>query len=171
MAKTRPPPASCFLKLQDLAALVGDQQEKVDKVAENINYSVGATKAAAEQIHYASHGMCVPLHESFGVGAGGLGWGRTSGNRNKATNVTDDSSRYSKSQFQRNGSHRIGESFSWSMPFETLQDDFRSVQKDVFQFGREIVEDISENLDYPNTIISATGLQCSAFECPTGGRR
>ena len=137
-------------------------------MAENINYSVGATKAGAEQVYYASHGMCAPLPETLGGGGeNGLGWAGVGGKNDKASK--SNSLPDNKFSAQRSASQRQAETFDWSTPFETLQDDFRSVQKDVFQFGREIVEDISLNLDNPNNIISVQNLQCTNFQCPTSG--
>jgi hypothetical protein len=42
---------------------------------------------------------------------------------------------------------RVGEEFKWTMPFETISDDMRASAQDVFKFGRDILEDIQENVE------------------------
>ena len=57
-------------------------------------------------------------------------------------------------------SNRGKEEFKWSIPFETLGDDIRAVQNDVFQFGRDFMEDIQD------TIVQGRLSGCSQnFDC------
>jgi hypothetical protein len=41
---------------------------------------------------------------------------------------------------------RVGEEFQWSMPFETLGGDMLAVHQDVMRFGRNLMEDLQENV-------------------------
>ena len=118
-------------------------------MADQINYSRGATMAGAEQVYSARHGMCAPLPVSLG--------GSLSDPNFPNAQMTRTAREETANTFG------IGETFSWSTPFETLHDDFRSVQKDVLEFGREMIQDLSENLDNPNM-----SLQCAALECTAG---
>lgn len=43
--------------------------------------------------------------------------------------------------------YRVDEHFSWTMPFETIQDDLRSVHMDVMKLGKELVEDFQQNVN------------------------
>ena len=117
-------------------------------MAERVNYSRGATFAGAEQVFAARHGMCAPLPVSLG------------GTLSDPNFPNAQTTRTAREETAK--TFRVGESFSWSMPFETLHDDFRSVRNDVLEFGREVILDLQESLDNPNI-----GFQCTNLACAT----
>ena len=43
-------------------------------------------------------------------------------------------------------SYRLDEEFSWTMPFEIIQDDLRSVHMNAMQLGKELVEDFQQKI-------------------------
>jgi hypothetical protein len=136
---------------------VDGQQEKVDILADHINDSRAYTLAGAEQIHKATHGLlqCAPLN----------------GTCHGMSFVDDQDTEYQAfphphtTQVAREESARTAvhmkETFhaSWSMPFGTLHDDFQAVRNDVLEFGREMIEGLSNN---PN--VKKLGLHCSGCE-------
>jgi hypothetical protein len=69
----------------------------------------------------------------------------------------------STSKQPEEGDLRVEEEFKWSMPFETISDDMRAVQQDVLKFGRNLMEDLQENVQ--NKIIeNPGGLGCAPIE-------
>jgi hypothetical protein len=41
---------------------------------------------------------------------------------------------------------RVDEDFSWTRPFESIQDDLRSVHMDFMQLGKELVDDLQQSV-------------------------
>lgn len=98
------------------------QQEQVDKVQDHINYSKAATQVGAERIHDAAIGICGQVDEA----------------------MEDEQAKERRLEACRNV--RVEEEFNWKMPFETMHDDMRAVQKDVMQFGKDLIDDLKENV-------------------------
>lgn len=122
---------------QDLANLVDGQQEQIDKLAENTDEARANTRSGLEQIQQSVLGLCGPV------------------------DVTSPPRKET-----RPDGVRVSEEFKWSMPFETISDDMRAVQQDVIKFGRNLMEDLQENVQTIENPISGCGP--AAFGCQPG---
>lgn len=54
----------------------------------------------------------------------------------------------------------VDRDFSWTMPFETIQDDLRSVHVGVMQLGKELVEDFQQKAQQ-SIMQRSDGMGCS----------
>ena len=100
--------------------MVDSQQEQVDQVEDNMADGRAYTESGAKQIHMARIGFCGVLQES-----------QTFPSREFLPDPVPSSTRSSKQTHQ--------EPFRWTMPLETLREDFAEVRKDLVGLGADIM--------------------------------
>lgn len=117
--------------------MVDGQQDQIDQIAERVGDSKSNTRAGLHSVRngFFSSLLCVP----------------------------DESIVLDELKHEKEGHFRVNEDFVWTMPFETLGDDMRSVQADVFRCGRDVVDDLHDRV--PVAKLLESGCSDRAFEC------
>jgi len=117
----------------DLASMVDKQQSPIDQLEDAAVYAKQNTEAGLEQIKQSHMGFfsCGQVEDVEDISS------------NRQRSVQQRSSRLSKSS-----PYRVEEDFHWGMPFETLGEDMKAVQKDVAVFGKKLFT----NMDHCTTI-------------------
>lgn len=114
--------------------MVDDQQDQIDRIGDATDEAKANTRSGLEHVQYGFAGLCGPL--------GGGGGGQVD------KKPTEEG-------------YRVQEEFKWSMPFETLGDDMRAVQADVFQFGRELIEDLQDTMIQGRLSVCSQNFDCN----------
>ena len=137
---------------QDLAGLVEQQQEPIDKLEENADFANANVKSGSDHLHcfvdrkeMKDMLMCGAMDlpsTSFEPCGNGAQEGTTV---DKTISFSDD----------KPFGIRVTESFRWSMPFETFQEDMKSVRNDIFEVGLGIAVKGRECLRCGNTADSS----------------
>ena len=138
---------------EDLAGLVERQQEHIDKLDEKTDYAKANVKSGADHLH--CFGDRKEIKEMFMCGAMELplsgfefcGDGAHEGTTVDKTISFSDDKPYGI---------RVTESFRWSMPFETFQEDMKSVRNDIVEVGLGIALKGKECLQCGNAADSST---------------
>jgi len=125
----------------DLAGLVEKQQDPIDRLEDETGYARANVEAAADEVNcYGQRRrvvggdfiMCgameMPTSSYEPCGADNIVLGDTT-TVDKTVSFSDD----------KPYGIRVTESFRWSMPFETFQEDLRSVRNDILDVGKGLV--------------------------------
>ena len=105
---------------QDLAALVDNQQENIDKIADSVERATGDTRAGFDRIRQSSVGLCGMLEP--------------------VSPRKENTGKKPKHNF------RVAEEFKWSMPFETINEDINDVKQDLMQVANDLMDELQENI-------------------------
>ena len=111
-----------------LAGLVNGQQDHIDKLEDDANYSNANVKSGYDEFtcymdrQNGLNTFCGEMNE----------WGQTE-DSSKGTSMRDPTTNEFGPKL------RINENFYWSMPFETMKEDWQSVQHDFMGIGRGFV--------------------------------
>ena len=121
---------------QDLAGLVEQQQETIDKLEEDADSANANVKSAADHLH--CYGDRREMKEMLLCGAMQMptsSFEPCGANTHEGTTVDKTISFSDDTPY----GIRVTESFRWSMPFETFKEDLQSVRNDIVEVARGIV--------------------------------
>lgn len=122
-----------------LAGLVNGQQDNIDEIENDANYSKANIKNGYDEFScYADR------QNGFNAICGDMSdWGQTEDNNNDDTNAfighTTLNSKNRETTSASVQKLRINENFYWSMPFETMKEDLQSVQEDFAGIGKNFM--------------------------------